>query len=73
MATQRTRFTVSLEPEMYREVENFRFEERYNTMSKAAENLIMRGLKAFYAEQDAITDQQPATGITVEEAFGKEE
>ncbi len=73
MATQRTRFTVSLEPEMYKEVENFRFEKRYNTMSKAAEYLIITGLKAYYTEQNQILEQAPADRPSVEEAFGKED
>ena len=50
MATDRVRFTVSLEPDFYKKIEDYRFDARYTTMSRAIENLIKRGLSTYYGE-----------------------
>ena len=50
MATNRPRYTVSVDNELFEQIENFRFEHRFNTRSEALE-LIRMGLKALEEEQ----------------------
>lgn len=45
MATDRPRYTVSVDDEMFQQIENFRFERRYNTRSEATVELIRLGLE----------------------------
>lgn len=46
MATNRPRYTVSVDKELFEQIENFRFENRYNTRSEATVELIRLGLEA---------------------------
>lgn len=50
MATNKARYTVSVTNEMFDDIEDFRFENRYQTRSEATTELIRLGLKA-YKEQ----------------------
>lgn len=45
MATDRPRYTVSVDKELFEQIENFRFEKRYNTRSEATVELIRLGLE----------------------------
>ena len=51
MATDKPRYTVSVDNEMFQEIENFRFEHRYQTRSEATVELIRRGLESLKREQ----------------------
>lgn len=51
MATDRPRYTVSVDNDMFREFENFRFERRYQTRSEATVELIRLGLEAVKKER----------------------
>ena len=51
MATDKPRYTVSVDNEMFQEIENFRFENRYQTRSEAMVELIRRGLESLKKEQ----------------------
>ncbi len=51
MATDKPRYTVSVDNEMFQEIENFRFENRYQTRSEATVELIRRGLESLKKEQ----------------------
>lgn len=53
MATNRQRYTVSVDNEMFQEIENFRFERRFQTRSQATVELIRLGLNALKKEQNA--------------------
>lgn len=53
MATQRPRYTVSVDHEMFQQIEDFRFERRFQTRSEATVELIRLGLEALKREQDA--------------------
>lgn len=46
MSTDRARYTVSLDDDMFQEVEDFRFDNRYQTRSQATVELIRLGLEA---------------------------
>lgn len=50
MATDKARYTVSVDAEMFQEIENFRFENRYQTRSEATVALIRRGLDSLKKE-----------------------
>lgn len=45
MATDRPRYTVSVDPELFQRIEDFRFEHRYQTRSEATVELIRLGLE----------------------------
>jgi hypothetical protein len=46
VATDRSRFTISVDPKMFEDIENFRFIKRYPTRSEATAELIRLGLEA---------------------------
>lgn len=46
MATDRPRYTVSVDRELFQEIENFRFEKRFQTRSEATVALIRLGLES---------------------------
>lgn len=45
MSTERPRYTVSVDDEMFEQIENFRYENRYQTRSETTVELIKLGLK----------------------------
>lgn len=45
MATDKARYTVSVDQEMFQEIEDFRFENRYQTRAEATVELIRLGLQ----------------------------
>lgn len=51
MATNRARYTVSVDDKMFQQIEDFRFERRFQTRSEATVELIRLGLAALEAEQ----------------------
>ena len=53
MATQKPRYTVSVDDEMFKQIEDFRFEHRYQTRSEATVELIRRGLEAVQTEKES--------------------
>lgn len=52
MATDRPRYTVSVDPELFRKIEDFRFENRFQTRSEATVELIRLGLEALERNQE---------------------
>lgn len=50
MATEKPRYTVSVDKEMFQQIEDFRFEHRYQTRSEATVELIRLGLEALQKE-----------------------
>ena len=48
--TDRSRYTVSLDSELFEKVENFRFENRFQTRSQATVALIKLGLESVEKE-----------------------
>ncbi|MCI7733854.1 MAG: ribbon-helix-helix domain-containing protein [Dysosmobacter sp.] len=59
MATNRARYTVSVDDEMFQRIEDFRFERRFQTRSEATVELIRLGLAALDAEQKKHPEQAP--------------
>ena len=68
MATDRPRYTVSVDNELFQQIEDFRFERRFQTRSEATVELIRLGLESLKKEQqtprekpaDVTTDRPPA-------------
>lgn len=55
MATSKPRYTVSVDDELFQQIEDFRYEHRYATRSQATCELIRRGLAS-------LKDAQPPSG-----------
>lgn len=51
MATDRPRYTVSVDEEMFRQIEDFRFKNRFPTRSEATVELIRLGLEALKKQE----------------------
>ncbi len=51
MATNKPRYTVSVDNELFQQIEDFRFEHRFQTRSEATVALIRLGLEALKKEQ----------------------
>lgn len=52
MATNRPRYTVSVDNDLFKQIEDFRFENRFQTRSEATVELIRLGLEALKNEDD---------------------
>lgn len=52
MATDKPRYTVSVTPEMFEAIEDFRFKNRYQTRSEATAELIRLGLAQLAKERE---------------------
>ena len=53
MATDRPRYTVSVDAKMFQQIEDFRFEHRFQTRSEATVELIRLGLEALEKKRAA--------------------
>lgn len=51
MATTKPRYTVSVDEDLFQQIEEFRFENRYQTRSEATVVLIRLGLKQLKQEK----------------------
>ncbi len=51
MSTDRPRYTVSVDHELFQQIEDFRFSRRFQTRSEATVELIRLGLSALEQEQ----------------------
>lgn len=51
MSTNRPRYTVSVDDDLFKQIEDFRFENRFQTRSEATVELIRLGLQAVEKEK----------------------
>lgn len=51
MATNKPRYTVSVDDDLFQQIEDFRFENRFQTRSEATVRLIELGLKQLKQDQ----------------------
>ncbi|MDD3164737.1 MAG: ribbon-helix-helix domain-containing protein [Oscillospiraceae bacterium] len=58
MATDKPRYTVSVDRKLFQQIEDFRFEHRYQTRSEATVELIRLGLEAL--RQEAMDERADA-------------
>lgn len=56
MATDRPRYAVSVDNDMFEEIEDFRFKNRFQTRSEATVELIRLGLEAMKKQDDTDKD-----------------
>lgn len=52
MATQRKRYMISVDDEMFNAIEDYRFEQRFQTRSEATTELIRLGLEHIQKEKE---------------------
>lgn len=52
MATEKPRYTVSVDIQLFQQIEDFRFERRFQTRSEATVELIRLGLAALAQEKE---------------------
>lgn len=52
MATDKPRYTVSVDNDLFRQIEDFRFERRFQTRSEATAELIRLGLESLRKERE---------------------
>lgn len=52
MATDKPRYTVSVDRELFQKIEDFRFEHRFQTRSEATVELIRLGLESLKNEKE---------------------
>ena len=52
MATEKPRYTVSVDRELFQKIEDFRFEHRFQTRSEATVELIRLGLESLKTGQE---------------------
>lgn len=52
MATKKPRYMISVDDEMFRAIEDFRFERRFQTRSQATAELIRLGLESLKKEPE---------------------
>ncbi len=60
MATDRPRYTVSVDAKMFQQIEDFRFEHRFQTRSEATVELIRLGLESLEKERMAADQDEPS-------------
>lgn len=56
MATTKPRYTVSVDEELFKQIEDFRFQNRFATRSQATCELIRRGLESLKESQSPSID-----------------
>ena len=60
MATEKTRYSISLDDDMFQDIEDFRFENRYANRNQATIELIRLGLETIKREQKKVRKNKPA-------------
>lgn len=57
MATERPRYTVSVDDDLFKQIEDFRFSNRFQTRSEATVELIRLGLESLKSKSSNESDQ----------------
>ncbi len=68
MATDKPRYTVSVDNDLFQKIEDFRFERRFQTRSEATVELIRLGLEALEKELETEKKAQKKKPAATEEA-----
>lgn len=58
MATDKPRYTISVDKDMFQQIEDFRFEERFQTRSEATAELIRLGLASLQKRSEVKSSAQ---------------
>lgn len=57
MATDKPRYSITVDDEMFKQIEDFRFEKRYQTRNQATIELIRLGLEVLKREETSKEDK----------------
>lgn len=57
MATEKPRYCITVDDELLKEIDDFRFENRYNSRSQATLELIRLGLKVLKQQNEPCNEQ----------------
>ena len=68
MATDKPRYTVSVDNDLFQKIEDFRFERRFQTRSEATVELIRLGLETLEKELETEKKAQKKKPAATEEA-----
>lgn len=60
MPTEKPRYCITVDDEMLKEIDDFRFENRYNSRSQATLELIRMGLEVLKGQEKARKDEPAA-------------
>ena len=63
MPTEKPRYTIIVDEEMLRQIDDFRFENRYPSRSAATLELIRRGMEQIRLEQAREQDGPPRPAV----------
>lgn len=63
MPTQKPRYTVIVDEELLKEIDDFRFENRYPSRSAATLELIRIGIEQLKKEKEATSSNQQPTDL----------
>lgn len=53
MATEKPRYSITVDDELFEAIENFRFENRFQTRNQATIELIKKGLEALKEKEES--------------------
>lgn len=67
MSTDRPRYTVSVDDELLKQIEDFQFNNRYKTRSSATVELIRLGIQQLLREQPEENPQEPKQMLAPDE------
>ena len=60
MSTEKPRYSITLEPDLFEQVETFRFDNRYQTRNQATIALIRLGLEAVNIQKEREPTDKPS-------------
>lgn len=61
MPTEKPRYTITLDEEMLKKIDDFRFENRFPSRTQATLELIRIGIEALEEQQKKVQKKKPAT------------
>lgn len=67
MPTNKPRVMVTVSDDMYQQIENYRYENRFKSQSLAVSDLINKGIQALLGDDAAITEDDPAISDGIDE------
>ena len=65
LATKKPRYTVSVDEELFQQIEDYRFKHRFQTRSEATVELIRLGLKSINQDSNNDNDNKNSTKASV--------
>lgn len=58
MTTSKPRFSITLDAEIFEKLDNYRFQQRFQSRSQAAAELIRKGLESLEQESEENSDSK---------------